>query len=99
MELKRKKSNLNVNAEWINHHEFIRENYSWKTSKSKAVKLTDMDENHIKNAINKINRGDYQGYQGDRLLILKSELKYRSVQKKRKLNLIKEKNGRKRTLG
>ena len=78
MILKKKKFHLTLDSKIMLAHELIRNNLSWTSSNGQTKLYKDIDINHLKNIIAKIDRGELD----DRLhslFDLKNELDYRKL--------------------
>ena len=93
---KRKEPKYEISSGVFDDHLGIRDAFNWITSSGKTVPLKEMDINHLRNAIAKINRGDYPLREslGD---TLRRELEYRlAVERETIKNHTKD--GQRRTL-
>lgn len=78
MILKKKKFNVSLNSLEMRRHQTLRDVSSWTSSNGKNALIKDLDINHLKNIIAKIDRGELQ----ERLHLLfdlKNELNYRKL--------------------
>tara|TARA_R110000744_G_scaffold336193_1_gene441520 strand:- start:685 stop:987 length:303 start_codon:yes stop_codon:yes gene_type:complete len=73
---KRKEPKYDISSGVFDDHLRIRNAFNWTTSSGNTIPLKEMDINHLRNAIAKINRGDHpqREHLGD---TLSRELEYR----------------------
>lgn len=78
---KRKQFKWNLLNKEIQFHLGIRnnENFIWESSNGKKKLISEMDTNHIKNAISKFERGEYDWTKETFVQPLKMELIYREI--------------------
>lgn len=84
---KRKQFKWSLSSKQIQIHTKVRkkDEFVWESSNGKQFYIEQMDINHIKNAIAKIERGEYDWSRERFLKLFKIELIYREIINKQKL--------------
>ena len=93
----RKKSKYHEKSDLMLEHGRVRDDLMWTTSTGKNMTLPEMDTNHLKNAMAKIQRGDHKERE-HMFETLKMEKIYREVYSLDKIKLKKNEQPKRRTL-
>lgn len=80
MILKKKTFHITIDSRLMKAHEEIRNTVSWKSSNGAQKLYKELDVNHLRNIIAKIERGELEG-RLHQLFDLKNEINYRNLKK------------------
>lgn len=73
------KKKIDINKREMEVHKDLRDSFHWESSNGARKLLKDLDHNHLKNIIAKIERGELDNSLTS-LSLLKTELKYRYLE-------------------
>lgn len=79
MEIFKKKKHKELANQWPDSHELTRKNLVWESANGRKTRISEMDFNHLQNAYNKMERGEFSAAKQNKYKVtLKHEITYRA---------------------